>query len=212
MDSPLWIYCIGLLAQVFFTLRVMVQWLRSEKSGKVESPAMFWILSIMGSAIFMFYGYLREDLSITLGEFLSFYIYLWNINAKGLFKRTNRAIPYIVAIIPLIAAMLILKDMHSFKADFLPNENMPLSLLLFGIAGQLVYKTRFVTQWVHSYRRKESTLPLSFWTFAVTGSLMLIVYGIIRHDWVLVAGQISIVPSIRNIMIELEDRKNANNH
>lgn len=37
--------------------------------------------------------------------------------------------------------------------------------------------------------------------------MMLIVYGIIRHDWVLVAGQISIFPSIRNIMIELGSRK-----
>lgn len=209
MDSPLWIYCIGLVAQLFFTLRVLVQWVASEKSKKVESPSSFWLLSIAGSAVFMFYGYLRKDLSITLGEFLSFYIYFWNIRALGLFQKTNRAIPWLVAIIPLFALGLILADFSSFKADFLPNENMPLGLLIFGLVGQFTYKMRFVVQWAHSFRRGESLLPLSFWTFAVAGSMMLIVYGIIRHDWVLVAGQISIFPSIRNIMIDLSSRKGS---
>ena len=32
---------------------------------------------------------------------------------------------------------------------------------------------------------------------------MIIAYGLIRHDWVLVAGQIGIVASVRNIMIAL---------
>ena len=82
-----------------------------------------------------------------------------------------------------------------------------LALLIFGLVGQTVYKLRFVVQWVHSYRRKESTLPMSFWTLAIAGSVMLIVYGLIRHDWVLVAGQVSIVPSIRNVMIGLKQKK-----
>lgn len=207
MDSPLWIYCIGLIAQVFFTLRVLVQWFASEKSKKVESPAMFWMLSIIGSGVFIVYGILRKDLSITLGEFVSFYIYVWNINTLGMFKKTHRAVPWIVSLIPLIAVAYILGDVSSFKADFLPNENMPLALLIFGLVGQTVYKLRFVVQWVHSYRRKESTLPMSFWTLAIAGSVMLIVYGLIRHDWVLVAGQVSIVPSIRNVMIGLKQKK-----
>lgn len=209
MDSPLWIYMVGLVAQVFFTLRVLVQWYASEKTKKVQSPDLFWILSILGSTVFIFYGYLRKDLSITLGEILSFYIYVWNINTLGLFKKTNRAVPYIVVVVPLIVVGLMLSDLRSFKADFLPNENMPLALLILGLLGQIVYKLRFVAQWVHSFKRKESVLPMSFWGLAVAGSLILIVYGLIRHDWVLVAGQVSIVPSIRNIMIEQNQRKHA---
>ena len=51
-----------------------------------------------------------------------------------------------------------------------------------------------------------------FWVISVVGSLMIIVYGLIRHDWVLVAGQIGIVASVRNIMIALarsSDEKTA---
>ena len=42
---------------------------------------------------------------------------------------------------------------------------------------------------------------------AVIGSLMIIVYGLIRHDWVLAVGQFSIFFSIRNLMICLSSRK-----
>ena len=57
-------------------------------------------------------------------------------------------------------------------------------------------------------KHKESLLPLPFWIIAVIGSLMIIIYGAIRHDWVLILGQVGIVASIRNIMIALKyDRK-----
>ena len=36
---------------------------------------------------------------------------------------------------------------------------------------------------------------------------MIIAYGLIRHDWVLVIGQFAIVFSIRNIMISLSSSK-----
>ena len=39
------------------------------------------------------------------------------------------------------------------------------------------------------------------WVLAVIGSLMIIIYGILRHDWVLVIGQFAIVFSVRNIML-----------
>ena len=42
---------------------------------------------------------------------------------------------------------------------------------------------------------------------AVIGSLMIITYGVIRHDWVLVIGQFSVVFSIRNIMIHIAAEK-----
>ena len=39
---------------------------------------------------------------------------------------------------------------------------------------------------------------------------MIITYGAIRHDWVLIVGQLGIIVSIRNIMIALKyDRKNV---
>jgi lipid-A-disaccharide synthase-like uncharacterized protein len=203
MDSPLWIYCIGFSAQVFFTARVLVQWYLSEKNRKVESPALFWIFSIIGSLILLFYGWLRRDLAILIGEFISFYIYLWNLRAKGLFDRSPKLIPLLLSLVPLAALALMLRDFPSFSTDFFRSNDLSGPLLVFGIAGQLVFKSRFLVQWFYSVRHGESSLPMVFWIISVAGSLMIIVYGLIRHDWVLVAGQIGIVASVRNIMIAL---------
>jgi len=41
----------------------------------------------------------------------------------------------------------------------------------------------------------------------VTGSLMIIVYGIFRQDWVLVIGQVGIYASFRNIIIGRKNLK-----
>ena len=203
MDSPLWIYCIGFSAQVFFTARVLVQWYLSEKNRKVESPALFWIFSIIGSLILLFYGWLRRDLAIIVGEFISFYIYLWNLRAKGLFDRSSRLLPLLLSLVPFAALALMLRDFPSFSTDFFRSSEVSGALLVFGIAGQLVFKSRFLVQWFYSVRHGESSLPMVFWIISVAGSLMIIVYGLIRHDWVLVAGQIGIVASVRNIMIAL---------
>ena len=209
MDSPFWIYCIGFSAQIFYTGRVLVQWYLSEKHHRVESPGAFWVLSIIGSMILFVYGILRQDFSIIFGELLSYYIYMWNISAKGLYTRVPRIVPVLQALLPVVACALLFKDIPGFAQNFLRNEDVPLKLLILGTAGQFIYKMRFVYQWIYSVRRKESVLPLAFWAIAVTGSLLIIIYGIIRHDWVLVLGQFGIIASIRNIIIALSaDKEN----
>lgn len=208
MDSPLWIYLLGLSAQLFYVGRVLVQWYLSEKHKKVESPAMFWIFSIAGSMILFCYGYLRQDLSIIIGELLSYYIYMWNIGAKGLYSKLPKVLVWAQGLFPAVIVALMLKNLPEFHASFLVNENMPTGLLVFGTLGQFTYKMRFVYQIIYSSRRGESVLPLGYWLLAVTGSLVIIVYGVIRHDWVLVAGQVGIVASVRNIMIYFASGKN----
>ena len=75
--------------------------------------------------------------------------------------------------------------------------------------GQFIYEIRSVYQLIYSYRRGRSELPLGHWVLAVVGSLMIIAYGLIRHDWVLVIGQFAIVFSFRNIMLCLKSARRA---
>ena len=204
MDSPFWIYALGLLAQVFYTGRIVVQWYLSEKHRTVESPGLFWVFSIVGSMLMFLYGCLRNDFSIIVGELFIYYIYMWNIGAKGMYAKVPRIIPVLQALIPVAALLYLMRDIPRFADTFLRSEEVPLHLLLFGTVGQIVFKSRFIYQWIYSVRRGESALPLAFWIIAVIGSLMIIIYGAIRHDWVLILGQFGIVASIRNIMIALK--------
>jgi len=207
MDSPFWIYSVGLIAQVFYTGRVLIKWFLSEKSHKNESPTIYWVFSFIGSILLFVYGWLRDDFSIIFGEFLTYYIYMWNLGEKGMFKCVPRWVHLVVTLIPLLGVAVCLHNVSDlFSMKFL-NESIPLWLMIFGMSGQAVYKSRFLYQFFYSFKRKESLLPLGFWAISVVGSLMIISYALIRHDWVLLIGQFGIVPSIRNIMIAISKDK-----
>lgn len=66
---------------------------------------------------------------------------------------------------------------------------MPVWLLILGSAGQAVFSLRFVYQWIYSSRHGESVLPAGFWIMSLSGSALIVLYGVIRHDPVLILGQ-----------------------
>ena len=61
---------------VFFSARILIQWILSERAKEIVSPAIFWILSIAGSYLLFIYGWCRDDFSIILGQVFSYYIYI----------------------------------------------------------------------------------------------------------------------------------------
>lgn len=62
-------------------------------------------------------------------------------------------------------------------------------LVIFGLAGQCVFMLRFVVQWFASERRGRSYVPIGFWYLSVVGGLMLLVYGVLDEDPVILLGQ-----------------------
>lgn len=209
LDSPLWVYILGLLGMAIYGSRIVVQWYISEKHKRVESPGIYWVMSSIGAIMLYVYGYLRKDFSIIFGESLSYYIYMWNISVLGMYKKVPKFVIVLQALIPVAIIVLIARDWSAFVADFFPDsEEMSDKLLLFGMLGQFTFEIRSVYQLVYSMRRKTSVLPLGHWLLAVAGGIMIIIYGFIRHDWVLVIGQFSIFFSIRNIMLYFISRRN----
>ena len=104
------ILAIGFTAQLFFSLRTLFQWWKSEKAKKVVSPSAYWVLSVIGSYLFFVYGILRDDFSIVLGQLISYYIYLWNLNAKGIWKRLGLVLQTILLATPVVAVLLMIQD------------------------------------------------------------------------------------------------------
>ena len=81
--SAFYIYAIGFIAQGFFSARMLIQWILSEKAKRVVSPDWYWICSLVGSILLFVYGWLRDDFAIIFGQLISYYIYIWNLNIKG---------------------------------------------------------------------------------------------------------------------------------
>ena len=126
------VYAIGFLAQGFFSARMLVQWILSEKARRVLSPTVFWVLSIIGSYLLCIYGWLRHDFAIVLGQFISYYIYLWNLKEKGVWQRLHAALKALLLLTPVVAILWVAGDASAFVASFIRNEEVPLWLLLFG--------------------------------------------------------------------------------
>lgn len=77
---------VGLLGQLMFTARFIVQWLASEKAGRSVVPVAFWYFSILGGAIVLAYGIHKLDPVIILGQLPGVLIYsrnLWLIRTEG---------------------------------------------------------------------------------------------------------------------------------
>ena len=196
------IYVIGLLAQLFFGARTVLQWILSERAKKVLSPSIYWILSILGAYLFFIYGWLREDFAIIFGQIISYYIYIWNLKIKGVWQKVFIPVRVLLIITPVVAVILAAENAEQFITTFLRNDNIPLWLVIFGSIGQVLFTFRFIYQIIYSARRKESILPLGFWVISLTGSSLIIAYAILRMDPVLILGQTAgFIAYIRNIAI-----------
>ncbi len=201
------IYIVGFLAQLLFSARLLLQWIMSEKAKKVVSPSIFWKLSLLGAYLLFIYGWLRDDFAIILGQLISYYIYIWNLNKKESWKKLPALIRYILALTPVAAIVFMLKDAGEFVGQFFMNEDIPLWLLLFGSVGQVIFTLRFVYQWVYSMKKNESLLPLGFWLISLTGSLIIVAYAFYRKDPVLILGQSTgLVVYSRNIYLLRKER------
>lgn len=204
----MFVYAIGFLAQAFFSARLIVQWLLSERARHVLSPSLFWIFSLAGSYLLCLYGWLRDDFAIVFGQFISYYVYLWNLNIKGILPRLPLVARLLLLATPIVAVCFVIGNAATFAQRFLHNEAVPLWLLLFGSAGQVLFTFRFVYQWAYSRKRGESRLPAGFWLISLAGSLTIVSYAIVRLDPVLIVGQSTgVIAYIRNLCILRSERK-----
>ena len=202
-------YIIGFLSQALFSARTLFQWILSEKAKKVLSPSIFWILSLVASYLMFIYGWMRDDFSILLGQMIAYYIYIWNLYEQKIWQKFYRIIRIIVLLTPFVAIAFVFNQFDEFVATFLKNEKVPLGLLIMGSAGQVIFTLRFVYQFVYSYRRNESVLPMGFWILSLIGSLIIVIYAFIRRDPVLMLGQsFGFIAYIRNLTIDIKSMKN----
>ncbi|MFZ5709820.1 MAG: lipid-A-disaccharide synthase N-terminal domain-containing protein [Pseudomonadota bacterium] len=83
--GELWWVLFGLLAQLMFTARFLVQWIASERARASVMPLAFWYFSLVGGLMLLSYAIYRRDPVFVLGQSLGVVIYvrnLWLIHAN----------------------------------------------------------------------------------------------------------------------------------
>ena len=208
MENHFIVLAIGFLAQGFFSARILVQWIMSERAKHVLSPSLFWIFSIAGAYLLCLYGWLRHDFAIVFGQCISYYIYLYNLKLKGLWTHVPWLLRSVLLLTPVVALCFVMGNAAEVIDNFLHNKDVPMWLLVYGSAGQVLFTLRFVYQWLYSNREGESRLPVGFWIISLMGSLLIVSYGIIRLDIVLIVGQsFGLFAYIRNLFIARKDKR-----
>lgn len=74
--------------------------------------------------------------------------------------------------------------------------------LVIGFAGQALFFSRFLVQWIASEIKGESFIPIAFWYLSLGGGVILFSYALFRLDPVFIAGQSAgVVVYTRNLIL-----------
>jgi lipid-A-disaccharide synthase-like uncharacterized protein len=74
-----WWVLLGFVAQAFFTMRFLVQWIASERADKSVIPIAFWWFSIGGGLLLLVYALYRRDPVFIAGQAFGVFVYLRNL-------------------------------------------------------------------------------------------------------------------------------------
>ena len=82
--------------------------------------------------------------------------------------------------------------------------------VVFGLAGQLIFGSRFIIQWIASERKKVSYIPIVFWYLSLCGGIITLIYAIHIRDTVFTVAQgAGLIVYIRNLMLIYSRRSHA---
>jgi len=205
--SSIFIYSFGFLAQLLFSSRTFYQWIASERQKRVVAPRFFWQMSLLASVLLFFYGYLRHDFAIMLGQSLTYFIYIRNIQIEGHWHKFPKLSRIFLWLFPIIIIAYYYNNNTMDIQNLFDTEHIPIYVLALGILSQLLFTFRFIYQWIYSEKQKFSSLPKGFWLISLLGAVLILIYGILRQDPVLIVGHsFGIVIYTRNLkLLKLEN-------
>lgn len=79
MDNDQWWLLVGFGGQGLFMLRLVIQWLHSERQHRSVIPVSFWYFSVAGALVLLVYAVHRQDPVFIAGQLLGVAIYVRNL-------------------------------------------------------------------------------------------------------------------------------------
>jgi lipid-A-disaccharide synthase-like uncharacterized protein len=191
----------GFIGNALFTLRVLIQWIASERAKRSVAPVSFWWVSLTATIIMLIYSVGRHELAFIIGFTLNITPYMRNILLSYKVRRRWHALSFLVSALTFVICLMLLTHLDAIL--------VPSRWFYLGLAGNLIFNTRFLLQWLYAERKRESVLPLWFWNWSILGAVLCLTYGIILLDPVYILGYLfNIIPMLRNVMLHLRHHRN----
>ncbi len=186
--------CFGLIGNILFTLRILVQWIASERRGRSVVPVSFWWMSFAASLIMITYAFGRHDIPFVLGLAVTLVPYTRNLIIH---YRPEHPPLKLGWLLPLAIALACVPEILFFRKEAVRD-----GWFWFGLLANAIFGSRFFVQWMQSEARRESVLSLSFWYLSLVGGSMMLVYGVARNDAVIIlAFLFTVIPYGRNLVL-----------
>lgn len=202
-----WVYALGFFSQALFAARLIIQWLLSEKEGRVVSPVIYWQISLVATYLFIVYGIFQNDFVIILGQALSYIICVRNLQLEGSWNTMPSIFRFSAIVLPFVTVAWIFLPSSGMTASFNTQSFLDL-IVLTGAIGQILLNVRFLYQWYYAEKTKTSDLPVGFWVMTAVGSIMVVIYALDRFDPVLLFAQgLGLVAAIRNIQLHYKPKQ-----
>jgi lipid-A-disaccharide synthase-like uncharacterized protein len=91
---------------------------------------------------------------------------------------------------------------------FMPFQQNYWLWKIIGFGGLATFQARWIVQWLHSEKHRESRIPIAFWWLSLAGSLLELAYFLRQQDSVGVMGYcFSAVPYTRNLVLVYRKRR-----
>jgi len=177
-----WWDVVGWTGQGLYFGRFLIQWLASERAGRIVVPVAFWWMSLAGSACAASYAFVRHDPFFMAGPAVNFFLFARNLQLR----RTRRPLGERM-VTPLALGVATVALLLTFRDWDLAQ---PLPWLLIGGVGTVLWTVRFPVQWWCAERSNEATLPTAFFWISFVGSVLLLGYALRTGEPVFIAGMI----------------------
>ena len=99
---------------------------------------------------------------------------------------------------------------HWLMRALLVDNWTGVGLAVYGLLAQAVFMSRMLVQWIASEKAGRSVIPIAFWWLSLSGALMLIIYGVLRQDIVIILAQLfGLVVYMRNLTLIAREKRSA---
>lgn len=209
------LYPLGFLAALLFGARVVLQWIASEKEQKSVVTKNFWILSIIANLCMTVHSLIQLQLPLMLVQAGQGVLSWRNLDLMGP-KPKQRSLPaviWLLAGIELICLTLFIYRCTFFENwslmrvpkgpwDHSPEEFAPLMWQIVGIAGIILFASRFWVQWIFAEKKVLSHFSEAFWWISLVGALLSLAYFAKINDIVNLLGPaLGLLPYARNLLL-----------
>lgn len=205
---------LGMIPSIFFTLRMLSQWLRAEKLKRSDVTPFFWKLSLAGNLFLLLHYIVQVQFPFALFQVCNAVIAWRNLNlmeAKPPYSTKRTLLIALLSILCLTLIFLLQSKWLIGYIDWIRTPKKPFDALrsyhalgwhLLGTCGGIIFSSRFWIQWWFAETHKRSELGRAFWILSILGTTISLIYFTHIRDYVsLFYNCFALIPYMRNLAL-----------